>query len=97
MILGVYVTSTNNQIWLFRWWIIEEFYKPLGRPLTDERSLWQNALLTEDNKWEWEGIIGSEESYINCSVDGTLTSESLQTSNIVFFEITVELKWAPEK
>lgn len=41
--------------------------------------------------------IWTEEHYANCSVDGTLTSESFQTNNIVFSEIAVELKWAPEK
>lgn len=36
-------------------------------------------------------ILWIEESYASCSVDGTLTSETLQTSSIIaFVEIAIE-------
>lgn len=52
-------------------------------------------LLTVGNLYEkWWRNSGIEESSANFSVDGTLTSESLQASNIVSLEIAVRLKWA---
>lgn len=51
-------------------------------------------LLTHNLYESGRGVLELKKAVPNCSVDGTLTSESLQASNIVFLEIAFDLKWA---